>query len=248
MKQIMPLFILIFAFTACQKEVDTGSPGGNSLVMQGKFQTEMTVQLKPMVMYVQNRQITDPAIINPYLARFGYTAFFSTAATQTVTDTIQKLTFGNDDSVSFKVSLHPDIFYTKKSLTSPGEWTLQRLDTIITHTQINPPPFGPSRCDTITGFVNKIKPVSYFVNVPANNLMIQYLVPRFAIQVINEELNLPMITMVTNTYWNYPGSTGSCLLGTVDRFNINKGNIESNLLPKDTIVVQEKNVKLVKVM
>ena len=243
MKQFILLAIVIIAITGCSKNNNSVITGTN-LILEGKFQTEKTVYLKPMVMYVQNRQITDPAIINPYLSRHGYSAYFSAALTQIITDTVLSITFGNNDSVSYKVNVNPGTFHAKKMQSSPSEWLFQRYDS-ISLIVFPPGPLPKIRCDTLSSFVHKITPITHYVNNITYG--IHYIVPRFALQIINGELNLPMVTMASNSYWNYPSSNGNCSFVTWDLHNIKKDNIENNLLPRDTIVVQEKNVKMVKI-
>lgn len=65
-------------------------------------------------MYVQNQQITDPAIINPFLTRRGYNTYFSTAATQTITETLLTAIFGGGDSVSCQFRVNPNVYLAKK--------------------------------------------------------------------------------------------------------------------------------------
>lgn len=244
MKQFLLSVVLIIAITGCNKNIDPDIPV-SILVLNGKFQTEKTVYLKPIVMYVQNRQITDPAIIGPYLNRLGYSGYFSPAGTQSITDTILAVSFGNNDSVSYKVNVNPNTFQAKKMQSSASEWLFQRFDS-ISLIVFPPGPLPKIRCDTLSSFVHKITPITHYVNNVTYG--VHYTVPRFALQIINGELILPMITMVSNSYWNYPSSGGNCSFVTWDRHNIKKDNIESNLLLRDTIVVQEKNVKMIKVL
>ena len=70
---------------------------------------------------------------------------------------------------------------------------------------------------------------------------------RFPLQVIDNQLQFPQLTMATNTVWNYPSSQGNCNRAVYDQWNIRQDNIEINLLPGDTIVVQEKMIKMNKV-
>ena len=241
MKLYLFVFVLIVALASCNKEFVPD----NITVFDGKYQTEKTIYLKPMVMYVQNRQITDPAIINPYLSRHGYSSYFSTASTQTITDTIMAITFGNNDSVSYKVNINPGTYQAKKMQSSASEWLFQRYDS-ISFIVFPPGPLPKIRCDTLSSFVHKITPITHYVNYITYG--VHYIVPRFALQIINGELILPMITMASNSYWNYASSSGNCTLGMWNTHNIKKDNIESNLLLRDTIVVQEKSVKLIKVL
>ena len=241
MKLYLFVFVLLVGLASCNKEFVPD----NITVFDGKYQTEKTIYLKPMVMYVQNRQITDPAIINPYLSRHGYSSYFSTASTQTITDTILAITFGNNDSVSYKVNINPGTYQAKKMQSSASELLFQRYDS-ISLIVFPPGPLPKIRCDTLSSFVHKITPITHYVNYITYG--VHYIVPRFALQIINGELILPMITIASNSYWNYASSSGNCALGMWNTHNIKKDNIESNLLLRDTIVVQEKSVKLIKVL
>lgn len=246
MKQLVLFAALVGLLSACQKNIDAGT-SGNLLTLEGRFQSEMTVHLNPMLMYVQNRQITDQAIINPYLTRHGFDSYFSTAATQIRTDTLFTVNFAGGDSAIIKFSFNPNFFQTKKIQNSPSEWVLQRRDTIVTLGDISSAPV-PIRCDTLGSLINKISPVSYYVDIVPNNQRFYYLVPRYVLQEVNNELSLPLITSAGNTNWNYPSSIGNCSFRLSDYFNIKKDNIENNLLPGDTLVVQAKSIRMVKVL
>jgi hypothetical protein len=241
----MKFFFLILIpgllIISCQKNIEQAS----QLSLEGKYQTQKNIYLKPAVMYVEYRQITDPGIINAYLSRHGYSSYFSSTSTQTITDTILAITFGNNDSVSYKVNVNPGIFQAKKMQSSASEWLFQRYDS-ISLIVFPPGPLPANRCDTLSSFVNKITPITHYVNNVTYG--IHYIVPRFALQIINGELILPMITMASNSFWNYPSASGNCTFVIWDRHNIKKENIETNLLQRDTIVLQEKSVKMVKVL
>lgn len=246
MKQFNLLTIIIIVIAGCNKNNDSGIAGSN-LILAGKFQTEKTIYLKPMVMYVQNRQITDPAIINPYLTRHGYSSYFSSSSTQTITDTALIVTFGNNDSVSFKAAAYPGLFYGKKMQTITNEWVIQRSDT--NKYFIDPYPAVEYRCDTLQSRVTKIKNIFLYQVLPGGSGGTGYYalvsnVFRFPLQVINNQLQFPQMTIVTNSVWNYSSSNGNCKMGVWDMWNIRNDNIENNLLQRDTIVVQEKSIKM----
>ena len=250
MKSSILLTVLVIILSSCQKNIEPDI-AGSSLVLEGKFQTEKTVYLKPIVMYVQNRQITDLAIINPYLSRHGYSSYFSSSPTQTITDTALIVTFGNNDSVSFKAAAYPGLFYGKKMQTITNEWVIQRSDT--NKYFIDPYPAVQYRCDTLQSRVTKIKNIFLYQVLPGGSGGTGYYalvsnVFRFPLQVINNQLQFPQITIVTNSVWNYPSSNGNCKMGVGDMWNIKNNNIENNLLPRDTIMVQEKSIKMNKVL
>ena len=71
---------------------------------------------------------------------------------------------------------------------------------------------------------------------------------RAPLQVIDNQLQFPQMTVVTNSVWNYPASSGNCKGAVWDVWNIKNDNIENNLLPRDTIVVQVKSIKMKKVL
>jgi hypothetical protein len=246
-KYLLPAALIIF-IAGCNKNPDTST---SPLVLNGKFQTERTVYLKPAVMYVQNRQITDPAIINPYLTRHGYDIYFSSAPTQTITDTALFVTFGNNDSVSFSSSKYPGLYYGKKMQTNTTDWVIQRSDTVRYF--IDPYPAVQTRCDTLQSMVSKTKKIFLYQVLPGGSGGTGYYalvsdIFRFPLQVINNQLQFPQLTMAINTVWNYPTSWGNCKRAAYDQWNIKNDNIESNLLPGDTIVVQEKTIKMNKVL
>lgn len=250
MKQFLLSVVLIIAITGCNKNINPDIPE-SILILNGKFQTEKTVYLKPIVMYVQNRQITDPAIINPYLTRHGYNSYFSSSSTQTITDTALVVTFGNNDSVSFRSATYPGLYYGKKMQTITNEWVIQRSDT--NKYFIDPYPAVQYRCDTLQSRVTKIKNIFLYQVLPGGSGGTGYYalvsnVFRFPLQVINNQLQFPQITIVTNSVWNYPSSNGNCKMGVGDMWNIKNNNIENNLLPRDTIMVQEKSIKMNKVL
>ena len=250
MKKYFLLSVLIIAITGCNKNNDSDTPA-SLLVLNGKFQTEKTVYLKPIVMYVQNRQITDPAIINPYLTRHGYNSYFSSSSTQTITDTALVVTFGNNDSVSFRSATYPGLYYGKKMQSIANELVIQRSDT--TKYFIDPYPAVQFRCDTLQSMVAKVKKIFLYQVLPGGSGGTGYYalvsdVFRFPLQVINNQLQFPQITIVTNSVWNYPSSNGNCKMGVWDMWNIKNDNIENNLLQRDTIVVQEKSIKMNKVL
>ena len=250
MKKIVFITAVVIIIAGCQKNTDPFIPG-NDLVLTGTFQTENTVYLKPVVMYVQNQQITDPAIINPYLSRHGYSSHFSSSTTQTITDTALVVHFGNNDSVSFKVAVHPALLYGRKTQTLANEWVIQRSDTIKYF--IDPYPSQQIRCDTLFSKVTKIKNIFLYMVLPGGSGGTGYYalvsnVFRAPLQVIDNQLQFPQMTVVTNSVWNYPASSGNCKGAVWDVWNIKNDNIENNLLPRDTIVVQVKSIKMKKVL
>ena len=244
MKFYLFIIVLITGLFACNKELEFD----NTTSLDGKFETEKTIYLKPMVMYVQNRQITDLAIITPYLSRHGFSSYFTTAATQTTTDTVLTVTFSSNDSVSFKTKISPDVYAGRKIVQSAEEWIIQRNDTLLLF--IDPYPFPTYRCDTVVKMLRKYEPLTTYTLVPggSGNRALQKRVPRFPLQIKNSELVLPLISMAGNSIWNYPTSAGNCTQGIWDDMNINKGNFENNLQPNDTIVVQEKTIKMVRIL
>lgn len=250
MKLFILLVVIIIGITGCNKNNNSVITGSN-LILEGKFQTEKTVYLKPMVMYVQNRQITDPAIINPYLTRHSYSSYFSSSSTQTITDTALVVIFGNNDSVSFSSATYPGLYYGKKMQNSTNEWVIQRNDTVRYF--IDPYPAVRFRCDTLQSMVTKTKKIFLYQALPGGSGGTGYYalvsdIFRFPLQVINNQLQFPQMTIVTNSIWNYPSSNGNCKIGVWDAWNIKNNNIENNLLPRDTIVVQEKSIKMNKIL
>jgi hypothetical protein len=246
MKKFFLFAGLIITITGCQKNTGPGDTG-TALVLNGTFQTEKIVYLKPAVMFIQNTQITDLAIINSYLNRHGYSSYFSSSTTQTITDTSLIITFGNNDSVSFKSSAYPGLYYGTKTQTMPDEWVIQRSDT--NKYFIDPYPAAQSRCDTLHSKVTKIKKILLYQVLPGGWGGTGYYalvsdVFRFPLQAVNNQLQFPRITVATNTVWNYPSSNGNCKMLLSDMWNIKNDNIENNLLPGDTIVIQEKNIKM----
>jgi len=244
LKPLVFLAVTIFSLAACNKELGDDFTAGFS----GKYQTIKTVDLKPMVMYVQNRQITDPAIINPYLSRHGYSSYFSTASTQTITDTILAITFGNNDSVNFRAKYGPEIYSGIIIKNTPAEWALQRTDTLLF--LFDPyPPSSFFRCDTLESMVPRHKPFVSYIFFPGSSgpAAIQKRVPSFPIQIVNGGLTVPMVTVACNSVWSYPTSSGNCKIVIYDQYNINKDNFENSLFQQDTIVVQEKTLKMVKI-
>ena len=245
MKLYLFVFVLIVGLASCNKEFVPD----NITVFDGKYQTEKTIYLKPMVMYVQNRQITDPAIINPYLSRHGYSSYFSTASTQTITDTIMAITFGNNDSVNFRAKHGPEIYSGIIIKNSPSEWVLQRTDTLLFIIDPYPNPSNFFRCDTLQRMTTKHVPFTSYTIFPGSSgpAALKKGVPSFPIRVLNGGLTVPMMTVACNSVWNYPTSWGNCKTVIYDQYNINKDNFENNLFQQDTIVVQEKTIKMVKI-
>lgn len=244
MKLFVLIVVTIIGLAACQKETSNDF----AVVFSGKYQTIQTVDLKPIVMYVQNRQITAPAIIEPYLSRHGYSNYFSTASVQTTTDTILAITFGNNDSVIFRTKNGPELFNGTVVKNSQVEWVLKRTDTLSF--LFDPYPLSSLfRCDTLLAMVPGHKPFVSYIFFPGSNgpAAIQKIVPSLPLRVSNGGLTVPMMTVACNAVWNYPASQGNCKLVLYNQYNYNKDNFENNLFQQDTVVVQEKAVKMIKI-
>jgi hypothetical protein len=241
MREVILCCTIVILSVSCKKESNT------SRTLTGKYQSASTANVDPAVMYVQNKRMTDTAVINPYLRKKNTIALFTFSSAEPVQDSLLLLDFKNNNTVDYtrRSSLFYSFTATLRNL-SPVGFVIENNDSIIV-AYINP--FSTQNffhCDTLNNLVLKVSDryhYNIFTGVP--NYTATYIAtPRFPLIEENGQLFLPLMTVSLSASFNYSNNSGSCSSSFKNDWNIPADNIESKLALRDTVVVQTKKVLL----
>jgi hypothetical protein len=232
------VFLVAIVFFSCTKNSQT-----NSQLVAGKFISGNNISIKPPVMYVQDKQITDSAIINLYTRSHNIYKYYTYATAQNIVDTFLQLEFGAHDTVFYKHNKSTKSFKGVIKKYSNSLFLLQDIDSA--KLAIDSYPENLNRCDTLFGIGVQFRPeFRYTIHSIDIYGSIGYKSYASAFPILEEngQLILPILTYSFSTKYNYPNSSGNCSNTAIDVFQLKAAAIENNLFANDTIVVQEKRI------
>ncbi len=233
MKSHFYLLYLGILLISCRKESNDG--------LLGLYRTEQIASVSAPVMYVNNAVITDTALINTYLRHHNYLHHFTYSSTLAMPDSLFIIDFLNNGAVRYMSRNSSNYLQGKKVKLSAVEIGVQGIDTSTFIIYQYPPP--RVRCDTLNTLISKYKALE-FITVQGPSALVKY-VFRQPLSYKNGELFFHAGTyfiMSHPVYQNPPG----CTIMTGLRGIIKADHIEASLLPADTIVYQEKKIRMVK--
>lgn len=217
------LFITI-VFFSCSK-----SANDEPAISNGNYQSASQVSLKRPVMYTHGRQITDSAIINPFLRRYRFDAAFSNNLVEAVSDSILLLKIHNNDSLSCWIrryrNFRVDYWPCRKTSGNSNEFFVQSYDTV----------FLPLMTHVLDGCGYKedrlCKYPSLIYYRPYLSAYAPIIIPSFPLVLEGGQLKLPLLSWALRTR-----NCASYVSGVT---NIGRANVVDSVQLSDTLVLQE---------
>lgn len=185
----------------------------------------------PVVLYAKNYATADTQFINAYLNRTMPTGIFNFARTP------EPLTH------TFTVNFHLDnVTITDNNTTIQAE-IVSETDSTLTIAQIDSTrgwePYNPNWCYKLYSNAKLIQPQKNCIPIPSIGEYDCKFRQLFPCRKINGELFIPVMTIQAGVGW-------TCFYATRDISNIFNGTLVNDLKATDTIVVQQKTIRLVR--
>jgi hypothetical protein len=227
------LFLFIVLLASCSK-----SNNEFPVIPEGIYQTGNTVYTRPVVMYVQNRLITDTGIINPFLRFYNYTNYFTTNSSYTITDTLLKIQIFNNDSVRMRIGPVDTFCSGHTNRFSPSELVISKDDSYSLRLSNV---FGRgTRCDSIEKKISKFPWHIEETIISGFPDIILTVWQKFPLLFVNGELELPVLSRAVAS----ANASGIRCSAAVNTWGIDNTGLENILGNSDTIVVQVRTLKL----
>jgi hypothetical protein len=239
-RSILPV-LLILAFTGCKKE--NNKAADNLIPLKGTYQSSTTMEISAPVMYTQGSVITDRLFIDGYLARKKASADFEFESNiKTIPAGMFNMVIDKNSSGTVKIYLK-DLFNQTINGSVINQSATDLLfqaykpDTTILAT-------GVTYGYTGTGpNIGKTKPVRSFVPLASGTgyqgILINLAQLRLLIK--NNDLYLSEL----GYYYSFDNNNGIGYSASYI-YDVINPNLSKELLPKDTVVVQQRLVKLLK--
>ena len=193
-------------------------------------------------MYVTDRQITDTAIIKPFLRYHNSIQFYTFSPSAIIADTLLTIEFTNSDTVRYKTSISRIWEKAIKTQLSDSVLSFTQIDSLSTIVSAAP---EYNRCDTLFSICITIAPVvKYNLITGSGGIWGQRVYKsRFALINQNNSLYLNIVEYSTNSKYIYGPYRGECF-NYSGNWSIKDNSFMNNLLPNDTVVIQEKRISL----
>jgi hypothetical protein len=241
-RKILPV-LLMLAFISCKKE--DNKPTNNLIPLKGTYQSSTTMEVSAPVMYTQSGVITDIAVINKYLVRSKMQNNFSiNTNAQTIPADLLNIDIDKNLKVTAKLYLKDLVNKTLNgAVTNQSSTDLliqaNKPDTTITlgGNVINIGYIG-TRLN-----IGKTKPVSSYIpfGSAAGGGGMAINLPQLRLLIKNNDIYLSQLAF----YYKFQDSN-SYEAGSSFIYDVINPDISKGLLTQDTVVVQQKLVKLVK--
>jgi len=220
--KIIFLIPVIFVLYACKKE--------KKPEFSGQYHPATNISVNTVVLYAANFSTTDTQFIQAYLNRtlgsYSYFNFSATPEPYPYSFTVNFLAGNQVNLVDSFQTVHTEI--VSESDTS---LTVAEIDSVSTWI-----PDNPSWCYKLYNKTTLVNPTK--VCIPAMGGSFCKFRKLFVFRKKNGVLHVPLMTCHVGTGW-------TCFYATKDLRNIFNGGVLSELKPADTIVIQQKDLKLI---
>ncbi|MFA6249153.1 MAG: hypothetical protein WC615_19585 [Mucilaginibacter sp.] len=233
MKKQLLIILLGLAAIGCKKE--SKKPEEKLANLQGSYHSSTIADFGAPVMYTQAGIITDPSIINNYLSRKKITELF-TPVTQTVQADLLNINIDAASKVTGRVYIKGFINAYKDINGFIAEQSSSEL--LI---KGNKPDTIPSTYNPVGGGIGKTQPITSVMLYPAPFGGFTISLPQLRLAIKGGELYLSELAY----YYHYQNGT-SYVYGNSYTYDLLNPDLTKELFSKDTIVVQQRLVKLIK--
>jgi hypothetical protein len=239
-KLILPVLLMVI-LSSCKK--DSGDPG----VLKGTYQSSTVADVNPPVMFTQTGMTTNISIIKNYLIRNKITQDFRfDATTESIDAGIAIIDAKSNDDVKMKL--------TSKNANGPYSYNFtgrikdkMTAEIILRSLKVDTTYLSTSNIDFSDIGKN---PSSYtFVPLAPPSQYAGYLmsIKQYTLVVGNSNLYLPVLTYhISKVVGSANGFFSIANYGADATFDLLDPNVGNQLTAQDTIIIQQKFVKLIK--
>ncbi len=224
--------------SSCDKEDDPSS------ALPGKYQSATTIVATPIEMYTKDGLVKDALLVDKFLAR-ERTTYFSRVDVPVDDGSSFSLTIGNNKQATLITTSPLDKITVQAEVVSQTSsyFTLADVDSISASFSAGP----RSRCDLLREQVTLVLPEKNCGGLPfstAYSQLCKYR-PTRAIIIRDNKLYLPLFSWLIKTVAP-PPNRGACFSAYSGVQNIFNPAMLAQLTTGDTLVVQVKEVALLK--
>lgn len=233
MKKQLLIILLGLAAIGCKKE--SNKPEEKLANLQGSYHSSTVADFGAPVMYTQAGIITDASIINNYLSRKKITELF-TPVTQTVQSDLLNINIDAASKVTGRVYIKGFINAYKDINGFIAEQSSSELLIKDNKPDTIPIVYNPIGID-----VGKTKPVNNIISFPGGWGGFTITLAQLRLAIKGDDLYLSELAY----YYHYQNGT-SYVYGNSYTYDLVNPDLTKELFSKDTIVVQQRLVKLIK--
>jgi len=234
MKSLSLLLFVALLITSCAKVQTASAP----------YMNESFSAVDPVIMYVQNQQITDTSVINTCLRQNGITNLFTDSSVQQVSDSLLMLDF-TGNAVTYTIN---DLV----KVSANAQKSMPNDSVIVITNNVNDTSFGgygQTRCDTLNSIINRYKAPSYYIYVGGFVGVELVTTPSFPLWDISGQLYIPRANEFYKSYVTNGVTSQGCSSGNVPNiWTIKSDSIQNKLSAGDTVIIQTNKIPLERVI
>lgn len=228
-RHVLTLFVLFSFLFACKKD-KSNAP----LKLEGTYKSESKVTLSNPIMLTVHGTTTNQSVIEKYIKEKGMERFFSFDKYEnTTTPDNVEITFNEDSSVNIK-QFYGQVISAQLTFQNTGGVLITHKNSVNLSSNDN-----GSKCSILSENIRKVKPEKELIPFHGGYLI----KPVFLLEIKGQEIYIPIISYISNSYKE---DEKWCVQTVGNTWNVFNPEVSQLLQTADTIVYQQKHVRLIK--